>query len=337
MKNKGMTYYSFDSQGKLNGCHYYIADYQGNNRMVVNASTNAIEQVKHYYPYGALIGDISTKPDAQQFKYGGKELDLSDGLNLYDFEARQYDSGAPVFNRPDDHAESYYGISPYAYCAGDPINYIDPTGCDSIFALSPFTGTPKYIGDDGKTTNNVYVVRGKVKREVKAATKKGQNYTGELNDYNNVAVIVRGNGAQQVDKDYTAANGPELGGCVYPDGTVQAWDIGTEPREVIDANGSSAVSHSIAPFIVNGIKVRLGNPVLSWHIHSLLDFKTRDGEVVHLGYSIPSDADYFYEKHHNTGSTFVVGQRDKTVQYYHNGYNTFSFSWKVWKRLAGLK
>ena len=132
MKNKGMTYKSFDIQGKLNGCHYYIQDYQGNNREVVNASTNAIEQINHYYSYGSLMGVISTKPDAQQFKYGGKELDLSNGLNLYDFEARQYDSGAPDFTSVDPLAEKYYSISPYAYCGGDPVNCVDPTGMDTL-------------------------------------------------------------------------------------------------------------------------------------------------------------------------------------------------------------
>ena len=35
-------------------------------------------------------------------------------------------------------------------------------------------------------------------------------------------------------------------------------------------------------------------------------------------------------------STFVVGQRDQTVQYYHNGKNTISMSWEQWKKLSGL-
>ncbi|MBQ7238100.1 MAG: hypothetical protein IJS20_04845 [Bacteroidales bacterium] len=54
----GGGYYSFDSQGQLGDCHYYVDDYQSNNRMVVNAYTNSIEQISHYYPYGALMGDI---------------------------------------------------------------------------------------------------------------------------------------------------------------------------------------------------------------------------------------------------------------------------------------
>ena len=33
-----------------------------------------------------------------------------------------------------------------------------------------------------------------------------------------------------------------------------------------------------------------------------------------------------YERENNTGSTFVVGQRDDMVQYYHNGSVTFNIS-----------
>jgi len=131
-------YYSFDTNGKLNGCHYYIQDYQGNNRMVVNAATNRTEQVTHYYPYGELMADISTSPDAQPFKYSGKVLaakrkidnlsarrralarmDRSFGLDLYDFHARQQDAKLGRFNSIDPHAKDYYGTSLYSYFASD--------------------------------------------------------------------------------------------------------------------------------------------------------------------------------------------------------------------------
>ncbi len=44
-------YASFNSNGAVNGWHYYISDYMGNNRMVVNKN-GTTEQVTHYYPYG---------------------------------------------------------------------------------------------------------------------------------------------------------------------------------------------------------------------------------------------------------------------------------------------
>ena len=67
-------YYSFDEEGRMNGCHLYVQDYQGNNRMVVNAYTDEVEQINHYYPYGALMADISTNPNEQKYKYGEKVL-----------------------------------------------------------------------------------------------------------------------------------------------------------------------------------------------------------------------------------------------------------------------
>ena len=45
-----------------------------------------------------------------------------------------YDSGARFmgtagrFHSIDPLAEKYYHLSPYAYCAGDPVNLIDPDG-----------------------------------------------------------------------------------------------------------------------------------------------------------------------------------------------------------------
>ena len=124
----GGGYFSFNAQGQLEDCHYYVQDYQGNNRMVVNGRTNVVEQINHYYPYGALMGDISTQPEKQSFKYSGKELDRTYGLDLYDFHARQYDPLLPGFNSVDPCATDYYWISPYVYCAGNSVNYVDPTG-----------------------------------------------------------------------------------------------------------------------------------------------------------------------------------------------------------------
>ncbi len=31
----------------------------------------------------------------------------------------------------DPMSEKYYGISPYAYCGSDPVNYVDPDGKDN--------------------------------------------------------------------------------------------------------------------------------------------------------------------------------------------------------------
>ncbi|MBR4968174.1 MAG: hypothetical protein IKY19_08110 [Bacteroidaceae bacterium] len=47
---------------------------------------------------------------------------------MYDSGARWQYSLIPRFSTIDPLAEKYYHLSPYAYCAGDPVNLIDLDG-----------------------------------------------------------------------------------------------------------------------------------------------------------------------------------------------------------------
>ena len=105
--------------------YYYVKDYQGNIRAVLDEAGNVVES-NGYYPYGMPYADNYTS--VQPYKYGGKELDRTNGLDMYDFHARQYDPAFPCFTSIDELCEKYPSISPYAYCMGNPINAIDPDG-----------------------------------------------------------------------------------------------------------------------------------------------------------------------------------------------------------------
>ena len=133
----------------------------GNNRMVVN-SDSTVEQITHYYPYGGVIGDISTNENVQKYKFEGPrshqkeidnllarrrafrrgvELDRTFGLDNYDIHARQYFAMMPSWDRIDKYAEKYYGISPYAYCGGDPVNLGDYNGKNAEITINGNTIT----------------------------------------------------------------------------------------------------------------------------------------------------------------------------------------------------
>ena len=103
--------------------YYYVKDYQGNVHAVIDENNRRVE-LNGYYPYGMPMH----MGDAQPYKYGGKELDRTNGLDLYDFSARWYAPDLPHFLSLDPLAEKYPSISPYAYCAGNPVRYIDPDG-----------------------------------------------------------------------------------------------------------------------------------------------------------------------------------------------------------------
>ncbi|MCM1450953.1 MAG: hypothetical protein NC102_01675, partial [Clostridium sp.] len=49
---------------------------------------------------------------------------------LTDFGPRWLSAGLGSWMAPDPQAESYPGVSPYAYCAGNPVRHVDPTGED---------------------------------------------------------------------------------------------------------------------------------------------------------------------------------------------------------------
>lgn len=106
--------------------HYFLQDHQGNNR-VIAAQNGTVEEVNHYYPSGGVFGSSSS---VQPYKYNGKELDRSSGLNWHDYGARMYDAALGRWHAVDPMAERYHSSTPYSYCGGDPVNRIDPTGMD---------------------------------------------------------------------------------------------------------------------------------------------------------------------------------------------------------------
>ena len=142
--------------------HYHITDYQGNIRAVIDED-GTLEEVNNYYPYGGLMG--AGVMGVQPYKYGAKELDRENGLDLYDSKARFYDSMIGRTISQDPLAEKYSGVSPYLWCAGNPIRNIDEGG-DSIAVLY-LHGLVGHLAlliqkDDGKWAyysmngNNVY-------------------------------------------------------------------------------------------------------------------------------------------------------------------------------------
>ena len=115
--------------------YYYLKDYQGNVRNVVRED-GAVVESNEYYPYGGLF---SATPSVQPYKYGAKELDRTHGLDWYDSQARFYDSILLRTNSMDKKAGDYTWLSPYLWCAANPIKFVDPTGKQPV----------KYIDENG--------------------------------------------------------------------------------------------------------------------------------------------------------------------------------------------
>ena len=150
--------------------YYYNQDHLGNIREVVNES-GTVQQVTNYYPFGAPYADTSaaTNADFQPYKYNGKELDKMHGLNTYDYGARQHDPILARWDRIDPLCEKYYDISPYAYCANNPVMYIDPDGKDIYIQYKDNNGKFQTFHFNGFGGKSIKIPRNQFVKDVISA------------------------------------------------------------------------------------------------------------------------------------------------------------------------
>ena len=127
-------------ENDVNRVHNFFYDHLGSIRSAVSTTGSGSER-GDYYPDGTLISDLSWPGS---YKYNGKEFDNLYRLNWLDYGARQYMPDLAQFTSVDPLCEKYYHLSPYAYCANNPVNAIDPDGKLVIFVngLIAF-GAPK--------------------------------------------------------------------------------------------------------------------------------------------------------------------------------------------------
>ena len=104
----------------------------------------------------ALTAQIPAETLSQSHRlcFIGKERDSETGFSY--FGARYYDSDLMTgWLSVDPMADKYPSLSPYAYCAWNPVRLVDPNG-EEIGDYYDAQGN--YLGWDGKYDNNVYIV-----------------------------------------------------------------------------------------------------------------------------------------------------------------------------------
>ena len=123
---------------------YQEADHLGSVHVVKDGGSN-VRQRFDYYPFGKVSQAWTDGTDvdyAHRWRFGGKEIAgqkmgasapagiaaAAAGSPYLDFGARLYDPRTAAWLSQDPLSEKYYSISPYAYCAGNPVNLVDPSG-----------------------------------------------------------------------------------------------------------------------------------------------------------------------------------------------------------------
>ena len=126
---------------------FQIKDHAGNVRaeagspfLTYTSGTCAPNFSGDYYPYGqeATPKNGQSLPNPAPVNlYAGNEFERTN-VRMYDFHARWYDQQTGRFGGQDPLAEDNYSVSPYIYCDGDPINFVDPWGLKKGDPDDPF-------------------------------------------------------------------------------------------------------------------------------------------------------------------------------------------------------
>lgn len=99
----------------------------------IDPNTEIIEE-NNYYPFGLKQKGYNTvvtsagNTIAQQYKFGGKQLQDELGLQWYDFGARNYDAAIGRWFNVDPLAELAPDWTPYRNGFNNPLRFTDPTG-----------------------------------------------------------------------------------------------------------------------------------------------------------------------------------------------------------------
>ena len=156
---------SKNSSGAITGytVYHHITDHLGSVRAITDASTGTVVETSDYMPFGTRWDRtggslVTTLTDStNRWRYSGKEEQeaINPALPLIDYGARMYDPTIVRWMSTDPMAEKYYPVGPYVYCAGNPVNLIDPSG-RGIWEIDNEGRIVRYKEDN--TTDSFYIV-----------------------------------------------------------------------------------------------------------------------------------------------------------------------------------
>ncbi|MBQ4477539.1 MAG: RHS repeat-associated core domain-containing protein, partial [Bacteroidales bacterium] len=137
--------------GNNNAIYYYHPNHLSSTMYVTDVQQSVVQSFL-YAPYGEIISEYNTHAMGDAFpKYAFNAKELDEETGMYYYEARYYKP--PVFTSRDPMFEKYFWMTPYAYCANNPVKYVDPSG-EEISTHTDAEGNVVAVYNDGD--NNVY-------------------------------------------------------------------------------------------------------------------------------------------------------------------------------------
>ncbi len=160
--------------------YFYRPDHLGSTLWVTDSAKNGVQYCE-YLPYGKPFIDQRSTTWSSRYTFSGKERDSETGYSY--FGARYYHSDLSIWLSVDPLSDKYPNLTPYAYCANNPVILVDPdgrtiilTGSDSRAALEQLNAQTSFLfglklGADGKTLKATGIALTKKDRALKKMIK----------------------------------------------------------------------------------------------------------------------------------------------------------------------
>ena len=126
--------------------YFYHPDHLGSASWITDSAGRPVQHLQ-YLPWGeSFVDQRSSTFDGARFTFSAKEKDAETGFSY--FGSRYYNSDLSIWLSVDPMSDKYPSMSPYVYCANNPIKLVDPNG-EEI-----------YVGDNYYYNNGLLYYKG---------------------------------------------------------------------------------------------------------------------------------------------------------------------------------
>ena len=117
------------SQSPENERYFYHPDHLGSSSWITFTDGEAVQHL-HYLPFGEDFVNQQHTVVGAMYTFSAKEKDTETGYSY--FGSRYYNSDLSIWLSVDPMADKYPSLSPYTYCANNPVKLVDPNGEEMV-------------------------------------------------------------------------------------------------------------------------------------------------------------------------------------------------------------
>jgi len=222
-----------------NYMYWYHKDHLGSSTQI----SDYRERVIHHIEYMPSGEQFSEQRDSWStpYKFNGKELDAETGL--YYYGARYYTPEIGIWLSVDPLSDKYPSLSPYAYCANNPVMLVDPDGREIDVTELYRKEKGQYVHAKQVEAFEAFAKTKGGKNELSKYAKKGQTISGitfnKDGEYHNKGVDVSFTGKSGLDSEHYDGQA----GADVVDGRLKISIITNDSKDV--GQGVKTICHEL--------------------------------------------------------------------------------------------